>query len=47
VLALLATLLNALLIAVVVRYIFPYGWTWLERLLFASILAATDPVEGE
>ena len=31
-------------IAVLVRYTFPYGWTWTESLLLGAILAATDPV---
>ena len=38
------TLFNAILIAIVVRYVLPYGWSWSASLLLASILAATDPV---
>lgn len=33
-----------LLIAVCARYIFPYGWSWPECLLFGAMLSATDPV---
>jgi len=38
------TALSAALIALVARYIFPYGWTWAGSWLFGSILAATDPI---
>ena len=30
--------------AVVMRYILPYDWTWLQSFLFGAIVAATDPV---
>ncbi len=35
---------GAALTAVFVKYAFPYNWTWLESLLFGSMLSATDPV---
>jgi NhaP-type Na+/H+ or K+/H+ antiporter len=47
VLAVLGTLINGSLIALVAKYVLPYGWDWVECLLFGSILAATDPVAGE
>ena len=31
-------------IAVVAVYVFPYHWSWLNALMFGSILSATDPV---
>lgn len=31
-------------IAVLMRYSFPYGWTWTQSLLFGAMMAATDPV---
>jgi NhaP-type Na+/H+ or K+/H+ antiporter len=31
-------------IAVLMRYSFPYGWTWTQALLFGAMMAATDPV---
>lgn len=43
-LAFLGTLFNGILIALVVKYVLPYGWEWSESLLISSILAATDPV---
>lgn len=32
------------LVAIFVKYVFPYNWTWLESLLFGAMLSATDPV---
>jgi NhaP-type Na+/H+ or K+/H+ antiporter len=43
-LAIIGTMFNAALIALVARYVFPYNWSWAGCWLFASILAATDPV---
>ena len=37
-------LLQVVLIALVGMYVFPYGWGWVESLLFGAILSATDPV---
>ncbi len=31
-------------IAVLMRYSFPYDWSWTEALLFGAMMAATDPV---
>lgn len=31
-------------IAVLMRYSFPYSWTWTQCLLFGAMMAATDPV---
>ena len=31
-------------IAVLMRYSFPYGWSWTQALLFGAMMAATDPV---
>lgn len=31
-------------IAVLMRYSFPYDWSWTESLLFGAMMAATDPV---
>ena len=36
--------IGAALTAVFVKYAFPYNWTWIESLLFGSMLSATDPV---
>ncbi len=36
--------ISMVIIAVFVRYAFPYGWSWPESLLFAAMLSATDPV---
>jgi len=30
--------------AVIMRYLFPYNWTWPQSFLFGAIVAATDPV---
>ena len=43
-LALFGTMINATLIALVARFVFPYNWAWSESWLFGSILSATDPV---
>eukprot|EP00884_Botryococcus_braunii_P017513 jgi/Botrbrau1/4445/Bobra.0348s0033.1 len=32
------------LTAVLVKYTFPYSWTWVECLLFGAMFSATDPV---
>lgn len=37
-------LLGGFLTALLVRYTFPYHWSWLQCLLFGSVLSATDPV---
>lgn len=31
-------------IAVLMRYSFPYNWSWTQSLLFGAMMAATDPV---
>ncbi len=30
--------------AVLVKYTFPYDWSWVESLLFGAMFSATDPV---
>lgn len=30
--------------AVIMKLLFPYGWTWPQSFLFGAIVAATDPV---
>eukprot|EP00891_Asterochloris_glomerata_P000999 jgi/Astpho2/999/e_gw1.00016.116.1_t len=37
-------IIGGILTALVAKFIFPYGWSWPQSLLFGSILAATDPV---
>ena len=37
-------LLITFLTAILARYVFPYNWSWLTALLFATLLSATDPV---
>lgn len=37
-------LLGTIIIAVLTKYTFPYGWSWTEALLFGAMMAATDPV---
>ena len=37
-------LFGGVLIAILVKYTFPYHWSWLECLLFGAVLGATDPV---
>ena len=32
------------LTAVLVKYTFPYNWSWIQCLLFGGVLSATDPV---
>lgn len=34
----------AALSAVMAKYVFYYGWSWMECFLFGSIISATDPV---
>jgi hypothetical protein len=43
-LAIPGTLLQTALIAITGKWILPYGWSWSECFLFASIAAAIDPV---
>lgn len=40
------TLFNAALIAVVCRFVLPFGWSWSDSSLLGAILSATDPVAG-
>ena len=40
----LGVFLGAPIIALCAIYIFPYDWSWLEGLMFGSILSTTDPV---
>ncbi|KAL0035594.1 hypothetical protein WJX79_001024 [Trebouxia sp. C0005] len=35
---------GAAMTAVIMRYMFPYGWSWPQSFLFGAIVAATDPV---
>ena len=35
---------GAVMTAVIMKYVFPYGWTWPQSFLFGAIVAATDPV---
>ena len=37
-------LVTSFLTALIARFIFPYGWTWVTSLLFGIVLNATDPV---
>ena len=37
-------LFGASVLACLVKASFPYGWTWVECLLFGAIFSATDPV---
>ena len=32
------------MIAVLVKYIFPFDWTWPQYLTFGAMMSATDPV---
>ena len=34
----------AALTAVMARLMFPYDWTWIQAMLFGSVISATDPV---
>lgn len=43
-LAVLGTLFNASIIAVLAKFMFPYDWSWAGCWLFAAVLAAIDPV---
>ena len=36
--------LGTALTAVFAKFALPYGWTWIESLLFGAMLSATDPV---
>lgn len=36
--------IHTTLVAVIYKYVFPYGWSWKESFLFGSIISATDPV---
>lgn len=36
--------LHMVIVAVVVRYAFPYNWSWTEAFLYGAIISATDPV---
>ena len=37
-------LLCSSLTSIMARFVFPYGWTWVECFTFGTILSATDPV---
>ena len=37
-------LVGTALTAAAVKYTFPYGWNWVESLLFGAMFSATDPV---
>ena len=37
-------LFGAIVAAILVKYTFPYDWSWVDALLFGAITAATDPV---
>ena len=37
-------LFGGAVLACLVKASFPYGWTWVECLLFGAIFSATDPV---
>lgn len=37
-------LFGAATLAVLVKYSFPYNWSWVECLLFGAVFSATDPV---
>lgn len=34
----------SVLTAVLAKFMFTYGWSWNEALMFGAILSATDPV---
>ncbi|CAF1617995.1 unnamed protein product, partial [Didymodactylos carnosus] len=36
--------IQTVLIGIFSRYAFPYKWSWIQSILFGSILSATDPV---
>jgi NhaP-type Na+/H+ or K+/H+ antiporter len=35
---------HMVIVAVVYKYAFPYGWSWVQSFLFGAIISATDPV---
>ncbi|KAL0050974.1 hypothetical protein WJX82_011388 [Trebouxia sp. C0006] len=35
---------GAVMTAVIMKYVFPYGWSWPQSFMFGAIVAATDPV---
>lgn len=37
-------LFGGIVAAILVKFTFPYGWSWIDALLFGAITAATDPV---
>jgi NhaP-type Na+/H+ or K+/H+ antiporter len=37
-------LVGTALTALLVKYTFPYNWSWVEALLFGAMFSATDPV---
>ncbi len=37
-------LVGTILTAALVKYTFPYNWSWVESLLFGAMFSATDPV---
>lgn len=43
-LAIPGTMINAALITMVAKYVFPYSWSWSQSFLLGSILSATDPI---
>ena len=43
-LAIPGTMINAILICLVAKYVLPYNWPWSQSFLLGSILSATDPV---
>ena len=43
-LAVFGTYINVILIAVILRFVLPLGWSWAESLLAGSILAVIDPL---
>ena len=43
-LAIFGTMINATLITMVAKYVFPYSWEWSQAWLLGAILSATDPV---
>jgi NhaP-type Na+/H+ or K+/H+ antiporter len=43
-LAIPGTMINASLITMVVKYVFPYSWSWSQSWLLGAILSATDPI---
>ncbi len=37
-------IVGTVLTAALVKYTFPYNWSWVESLLFGAMFSATDPV---